>query len=344
MKHEVLLIDHTANRLLTVPDSAAALERLGHYPVTAMDCDLATWSLTGPSSLPIRVECAADELEGLLSAGCPAAIVRLEDDLEAALSRVKHLRRKDSAIWLKASGASSFGVEQLRRCAALIRAYDLAGFIYCDDGYTEPFALEARIAQAIAALGCSVEFSPSNRFGLATANTLTAVRCGVRRVHTSVGGICCDRSAAMEEVLLSLSTFYQIGGPQFRQLSGDCAGILAALGLRVPGDKAVIGTDIFAFESGIHAFGIRQNPALYEVIDPETVGLRRRLVLGKHSGRAAVRSKLEDMNLPLPDDLIAILTEQVVQLATRQKRSLTEQQFQTLAAALLSERGDHAAG
>jgi hypothetical protein len=91
--------------------------------------------------------------------------------------------------------------------------------------------------------------------------------------------------------------------------------------------KPVAGSDIFAFESGIHADGIFKNPVNYEPFRPESVGCRRRLVIGKHSGRKAIRVKMEQLNLFADDALIADMNDAIRAESMRMSRSLRDEEI-----------------
>jgi len=176
-----------------------------------------------------------------------------------------------------------------------------------------------------------LEFCAGNKYGMATANTLAALKAGVCRVHTSVGGIVPGGGAAMEEVLMCAKYFlHALSITNTENLANDCGVILAAAGVDVPPNKAIIGRDVFAHESGVHVDGVIKNPMLYEVIAPCDVGLSRRLVVGKHSGRKTVRMKLSDWEIDVTDDISEKLTELAKRLAACQLYALSDKQFMDL--------------
>jgi 2-isopropylmalate synthase len=137
-----------------------------------------------------------------------------------------------------------------------------------------------------------------NDLGLAVANTLAAVRAGARQIECTINGIG-ERAgnAALEEVVMAIRT-----RPDANPYSNNIvtqnimrtSKLLATItGFDVQPNKAIVGRNAFAHESGIHQDGVLKNAATYEIMTPESVGLQKNaLVLGKHSGRAAFRDKL----------------------------------------------------
>jgi 2-isopropylmalate synthase len=137
--------------------------------------------------------------------------------------------------------------------------------------------------------------------GLAVANSLAAVRAGVRQIECTVNGIG-ERAgnAALEEVAVALAVRKESFGVSTKlkldELYKSSKLLTEITGAHVAPNKAVVGANAFAHEAGIHQDGIIKNPLTYEIISPETVGVpSRSLVLGKHSGRHALRESLKEL-------------------------------------------------
>jgi len=140
-----------------------------------------------------------------------------------------------------------------------------------------------------------------NDLGLAVANTVASLKAGVRQIECTVNGIG-ERAgnAALEEIVMALRTRQDvlpyrnaIRTPELLKVSRMLATIT---GFDVQPNKAIVGRNAFAHESGIHQDGMLKNSATYEIMTPESVGwTKSSLVLGKHSGRAAFRDKLNAM-------------------------------------------------
>jgi 2-isopropylmalate synthase len=137
--------------------------------------------------------------------------------------------------------------------------------------------------------------------GLATANALAAIANGADQVEGTINGIG-ERAGntAIEEVALALETrfdYYQAKTTlNLKEIAKTSRLVSKLTGMVVPGNKAIVGANAFAHESGIHQDGVLKEKTTYEIISPETIGLKdSKLVLGKHSGRHAFREKLADL-------------------------------------------------
>ncbi|MCX6768193.1 MAG: 2-isopropylmalate synthase [Candidatus Micrarchaeota archaeon] len=134
-----------------------------------------------------------------------------------------------------------------------------------------------------------------NDLGLATANTLAAIRAGASEFHATVNGLG-ERAgnAALEEVVVGLKVLHGIDSVRLDGLYAVSNFVRVATGFPLAPNKPVVGENAFSHESGIHVDGIVKNPDTYEGLKPELVGRRRRIVLGRLSGRKAVEMKLKE--------------------------------------------------
>jgi 2-isopropylmalate synthase len=165
-----------------------------------------------------------------------------------------------------------------------------------------------------------------NDLGLAVANTLAAVRAGARQIECTINGIG-ERAgnAALEEVVMAIRTRpdaapYTHGVESTRILR--TSKLLATItGFDVQPNKAIVGRNAFAHESGIHQDGMLKNAATYEIMTPESVGWNKTsLVMGKHSGRAAFRDKLKALGYDdLGDNALQVAFQRFKDLADRKK-------------------------
>jgi 2-isopropylmalate synthase len=161
--------------------------------------------------------------------------------------------------------------------------------------------------------------------GLAVANSLAAVRAGVRQIECTVNGIG-ERAgnAALEEIAVALAvrkdSFGVTTNIRLDQLFPASRLLTEVTGAVVAPNKAVVGANAFAHEAGIHQDGIIKNPLTYEIISPETVGVpSRSLVMGKHSGRNALRTNLRDLGFDPTDAELAEIYRRVTALADESK-------------------------
>ena len=140
-----------------------------------------------------------------------------------------------------------------------------------------------------------------NDFGLATANTLTAIECGANQAHVTVNGLG-ERTGncSLEELVMSLKSAYGVDlGLDTTRLYSLSNLVGRLTGVKMPVNKPIVGDNAFAHESGIHVHGILNNASTYEPMSPEMVGHSRRIVLGKHTGANAIKSKLKEYHIDL---------------------------------------------
>ena len=161
--------------------------------------------------------------------------------------------------------------------------------------------------------------------GLAAANTLAGLEAGARQVEGTINGLG-ERAgnAALEEIVMALKTradyFGLTTGVDTRKLSAISRLVGGVTGQVVPRNKAIVGRNAFAHESGIHQDGMLKNRATYEIMRPEDVGfVGTDLILGKHSGRAAVKARLAELGYEPDDAAFAEVFEQFIALADRKK-------------------------
>ncbi len=162
--------------------------------------------------------------------------------------------------------------------------------------------------------------------GLAVANTLSALEAGARQAEVTLCGIG-ERAgnASLEEVVMALATRADIYGLQTgikpEQLFPSCRMLSMIIGRPIPANKAIIGGNAFAHESGIHQDGMLKNRETYEIMTPASIGrLESEMVIGKHSGRNAVRTKLNSLGYAnLSDEQLDNVFEAVKSLADKKK-------------------------
>jgi 2-isopropylmalate synthase len=168
-----------------------------------------------------------------------------------------------------------------------------------------------------------------NDLGMAVANSLAAVRAGARQVECTINGIG-ERAgnASLEEVAVALAvrqaSFDARTNIQLEQIYATSRLLSTITGVNVPPNKAVVGANAFAHEAGIHQDGIIKNPLTYEIISPQAVGVpARQLVLGKHSGRNALRLELKELGFEVSDSELAECYREVISLADQSKQVKT---------------------
>ena len=200
-------------------------------------------------------------------------------------------------------------------------------FRFCDTlGILDPFTTYEKVKFLTDRVDLDLEVHAHNDLGMATANTLAGVRAGAKFVSTTVNGLG-ERAgnAALEEVVMALK--YACG----MKLTIDTGRLFElskmvekASSRPVPEWKAVVGEKVFSHESGLHADGVLKHPGNYEGYDPSEVGLRRHLIIGKHSGRHALQHRLHSMDIKLRKRESEALLDRVRSASQAKKCSLSD--------------------
>jgi 2-isopropylmalate synthase len=180
------------------------------------------------------------------------------------------------------------------------------------------------IHQAVLSVHCH------NDLGLATANTLSAVHAGARQAEVTINGIG-ERAGntSLEEVVMALHTRANLlqTETQIRtEFIYPTSRLVSMItGIMVQPNKAIVGANAFAHEAGIHQDGVLKNPMTYEIMKPESIGLNAsKLVLGKHSGRHALRTQLKDLGYDLSDEELNLVFTKFKELADKKKNVVNE--------------------
>jgi len=210
-------------------------------------------------------------------------------------------------------------------------------------GYTQPKEYEALFRALIEGTpgGRDVIFSTHthNDLGLATANTLAAVSAGARQVEVTINGIG-ERAgnSSLEEFVMGLYTrpqFYSLRtNVQTQEIHRTSDMVSRYTGMVIQPNKAIVGANAFAHEAGIHQDGVLKHKRTYEIMDAETVGLnqhRQGLVLGKHSGRHALRTRLDELGYHMEPAELNEIFSSFKELADK-KKTVTDADLEALVA------------
>src|SRR5918994_3934851 len=258
-----------------------------------------------------------------------------EEVLEIITATVGHARNLIEDIEWSAMDATRTPIDYLCRCveaaiktgATTINLPDTVGYATPEE-YRDMFrAVRERVPNADKAV-----FSAHchNDLGLAVANSLAALEGGARQIECTLNGIG-ERAgnAALEEIVMAIKTRGDVlpyeTGIEATMLTRASKLASAATSFPVQYNKAIVGRNAFAHESGIHQDGMLKNAQTYEIMTPESVGVSKTsLVMGKHSGRAAFRNKLEELGYSLSDNQFQDAFERFKELADRKKHVYDE--------------------
>ena len=195
-------------------------------------------------------------------------------------------------------------------------------------GYLYPEEITARISEIVKFIGdrAVVSVHNHNDLGMATANSLAAIKAGARQVEGTINGIG-ERAgnAALEEIVMAIKTRQDVFAPLYtgiisKEIYPTSRLIASITGIEPQPNKAIVGKNAFAHESGIHQDGVLKHKETYEIISAESIGLEKNsLVLGKHSGRHAFKDKLASLGFDLDSDALNKAFEKFKELADKKK-------------------------
>jgi len=175
-------------------------------------------------------------------------------------------------------------------------------------------------------------------FGMAVANSLAAVEAGATQVHSTINGLG-ERAgnASLEEVVMSLHMLYKLKTRVNTRLLYSTSRMVSALtGLQVQANKAIVGENAFAHESGIHTRGVTVKPLTFEPIKPETVGRTRKLVAGKLAGTRGIKAELGEIGIHPSDEQLKEIVQRVKDLGDKGKM-VTDADLLALTSAVMGE-------
>ena len=218
---------------------------------------------------------------------------------------IKEIKINNMNFIISAEDGTRADLELILQIIRIAENKDALRVRICDSvGAFDPFKTFLRINTILSTVNFPLEVHTKNNFGMATANGLAAIRAGASSIMTAVNGLAEGTgNSALEEIVMALKYLENINlgidTSRFRELSEYVA---KASARAIPIWKAIVGTNVFAHESGIHADGVLKNPKNYEAFEPSEVGLTRQLVVGKHSGSHTILHKFKEFGIDLTDN------------------------------------------
>lgn len=299
-----------------------------------LNTSVLAWNRTVISDIQHSVDCGVNAVAVSISASDIHIDHKLKKSREWVLESIKKsvdfAKSHDLYVSVNAEDASRADLDFLVRFGKTAKEVGADRLRFCDTiGVLDPFETYKVIKFLVDTLDMEIEMHTHNDFGMATANALAGVKAGASWINTTVNGLG-ERAgnAALEEVVMALK---YLGGldiglktEMFRELSEYVA---RASARTIPVWKAIVGTNVFAHESGIHADGVIKNPLTYEAFSPEEVGLERQLVVGKHSGSHSLKVKFREYGIDLDDETAAVLLADVRKQAVELKRALFDKEL-----------------
>ena len=203
-------------------------------------------------------------------------------------------------------------------------------------GIMVPRTMRKLIEEVKTAVKVPISIHCHDDFGMAVANSLAAVEAGATQVHGTINGLG-ERAgnAALEEVVMALHMIYKLKtGVNTRLLYSTSRIVSTLTGISVQANKALVGENAFAHESGIHTRGVTEKPLTFEPIKPELVGRTRKLVAGKLAGTRGIEAELEDVGIHPTEEQLTEIVQRVKDLGDKGKM-VTDADLIALASAVL---------
>lgn len=310
-----------------------AIEREGIRALAAMDLSarLMVWSRMHIADIAACASLGVQLIDISVPASDQHLRSKLHRDREWLLAEIpRHIRyglELGLDVCIGGEDASRADLDFLKRIIEVAQAAGARRFRFADTlGVLDPFSTYERIAALRAVSDIEIEIHAHDDLGLATANTLAAVKGGATHANTTVNGLG-ERAgnAPLEEVVHGLRQCHGIEtGVELREFPALSARVASASGRPVGWQKSLVGEGVFTHEAGIHVDGLIKDPNNYQGFDPQLVGREHRIVLGKHSGRRAVQLVMARLGRRLDDAAADTLLNQVRGFVSEHKRPPTD--------------------
>ena len=268
-------------------------------PVTAIG-----WCRMRMADVDAAIEAGVSMVNVSIPASDVQIAAKLSGDRAAALEQVRRVvgyaRDKGLDVAVGGEDSSRADVDFLIELVATAKGAGARRFRIADTlSVLDPDASFALIAALRATTDLELEFHGHDDLGLATANTLAAIKAGATHASVTVIGLG-ERAgnAPLEEVAVALKQLYGCDtGVVLSELENVAAVVAAADARAIPLNKAIVGEHVFTHESGIHVDGLLKDQRTYQALDPRLLGRSNRIVIGKHSGLAAITALLAELQL-----------------------------------------------
>lgn len=258
-----------------------------------------------------------------------------EEQLAKLIDCVQFAKDHGVYVCFNAGDATRTSIDYLVEFASAGKSAGGDRFRVCDTiGVLTPASSKKLITEVMSRVDIDIEFHAHNDFGLAIANALAACEAAAPFedrtlwVSTTVNGLG-ERAGnvPIEVFVMNLHSHYGVDKYRTEHILPLCRHVEKASGLGIPLNYPVVGGNMFTHKSGIHVDGVLKNPSLYEAFDPKKLGMERTIALGKHSGKASIKHKLDQLGLVAPSDAVELMRCEVSRVGEAKKRNLTDEEF-----------------
>lgn len=290
----------------------------------AIECDVASVHLFIPTS-PVQMKYAVNlSPEQVLSATVDSIEYIKKHGLICEFSPMDATRSEFAFLKQVCQAAEKAGADRLN-------VPDTVGIM-------TPRTMGRLIENLKAVVGVPISIHCHDDFGMAVANSLAAVEAGASQVHATINGLG-ERAgnASLEEVVMALHLIYKLKTRVNSRLLYSTSRMVSALaGISVQANKAIVGENAFAHESGIHTRGVTEEPLTFEPIKPELVGRTRRLMAGKLAGTRGIKAELEEIGIHPTEEQLKEIVQRVKDLGDKGKM-VTDADLIALTSAVMGE-------
>ncbi|MCC8955574.1 homocitrate synthase [Bradyrhizobium sp. Pear77] len=287
------------------------------------------------------IDAAIEAKVSMVNMSIPSSDVQIAAKLggrrDLALEQVKRVvgyaRERGLDVAVGGEDSSRADIDFLIRLIAAAKAAGARRFRIADTlGVLDPDTTFALVGNLRATTDLELEFHGHDDLGLATANTLSAIKAGASHASVTVIGLG-ERAgnAPLEEVAVALKQLYRYEtGIILSELENVAAVVAAAAARAIPLNKAIVGEHVFTHESGIHVDGLLKDQRTYQSLDPVLLGRRNRFVIGKHSGLSAITALLNELQLVASADQARQILSQVRKHAIEHKLPVERETVATI--------------
>jgi len=308
-------------------DEKKAIRKIANM---GLDASILGWNRASVEDLQHSLDCGVDSVALSMSASDIHIEHKLRKSREWVLTSIQdaigHAADHGLYISCNAEDASRADLDFLLEFSRTAKEAGADRIRYCDTiGLDDPFSAYERVKAIVDEVGIDVEMHTHNDFGMATANSVAGIKAGARFVSTTVMGIG-ERTGntPLEEIVMtSKHILKKDTGIDTGKLLELVQFVAKASNRVIPPWKPIVGDNCFAHEAGIHTDGVIKMMSNYEPFAPEEVGLCRRIVIGKHSGRNTLVSTLKARGITMDDETAARLLERTRAAAVALKRCLS---------------------
>jgi homocitrate synthase NifV len=310
------------------------IEAIGGVAAAGLGCRVIAWCRLSERDVDAALEAGVAHVNISSPMSRLQIGVKLSTDVEGVAERVTRVvsYARDRGLSVALGGEDSSRADP-RDIGKIVRAAEAQGatrFRFADTlGVLDPFTTYESIRRMREETDLPIEFHGHDDVGLATANTLAAVRGGATHASVTVLGLG-ERAgnAALEEVAVALGhVAHGRTGVDIKRLQGLARLVATAARRKIGRDKAIVGSDIFTHESGIHVAALMKDVRTYQGLDPAALGRRHRIVIAKHSGLSAIQKKCAELGVDLDGETAARLLDHVKKSALAEKRPVKRGEF-----------------